>query len=105
MLNIQTLFNKILHGDFGLVKSFWIYGILSSYLLILLLMPLLIYFNSTLLSIIFSLTIVTYIAIQIIGIWRAAEKYTGAKIWGILARVVIILYFFGIVIDIYNLFL
>lgn len=72
MLNIQTLFNKILHGDFGLVKSFWIYGILSSYLLILLLMPLLIYFNSTLLSIIFSLTIVTYIAIQIIGIWRAS---------------------------------
>ena len=77
----MIFFKKILSGEFGLVKAFWIYGILSSYALVIIFTGLVIYLNSKIINSVGSVLIMSYIFIQIIGVWNASNQYKGKLIW------------------------
>ena len=101
---MSTFFKKILSGEFGLVKAFWIYGILSSYALVIIFTGLVIYLNSKIINSVGSVLIMSYIFIQIIGVWNASNQYKGKLIWAFFSKLFIVLYFIFIVRDLYQLF-
>lgn len=80
-------FNKLSRGDYGLVKTYWLYGIAVGFVV----------------SIVFSIikspgmiaiALLAYVAYEIpvlFGIWHSATKYTGPKVWAVLAKVACVL--------------
>lgn len=73
-------------GDFGLARTYWLYGIVLSNLALLI--P---YFflleGQTLAAQITMLTYCICVFVVLIGIWNAASRYTGSKLWAILAKI------------------
>lgn len=80
--------DKLGDGDFGLANTFWIYGILVG--LILNLIQSIIPFPSYALAIIFVVQVI-YVITVMKGIWLSANKYTGPKIWAVLAKFMVVL--------------
>lgn len=78
-----AFFRALIRGDFGLAKTYWLYGVAAGYA-----------FNG-LMSVVTSRTmlagiIFVYVAYSIpvlIGIWRAANRYQGPRVWPVLAKV------------------
>ena len=79
----KGFFKKLEHGDFGLARTYWLYDLAvgaaiyiiaeivqTPWAIVALLLP---YF--------------AYVIPVIMGTWRAATKYTGPKIWAVLAKV------------------
>jgi hypothetical protein len=83
----RGFFGKLINGDFGLAKTFWLYGVLLEIIVISLATP------KPYVSIFIALMLVNdaYLIVLVIGIWRAANKYQGLKIWGWLAKIVVVL--------------
>lgn len=83
----KGFFGKLANGDFGLAKTYWIYGVLAGIVV------------NIVLSVVTSIgalvfLMLAYIAYEIpvlMGTWRAANKYPGLKIWAILAQVAVVL--------------
>ena len=80
----RPFFSKLIHGDYGLAKTYWLFGVLGSFLLTSLL-PLI----SDELFLVLYLPVLSYCAVVYTGIWRAASKYQGPKYWAVLAKVAI----------------
>lgn len=80
-------FIKLSRGDYGLAKTYWLYGIAVGFVV------------SIAFSIIKSpgmiaIALLAYVAYEIpvlIGIWHSATKYTGPKVWAVLAKVACVL--------------
>ena len=76
-------FWKLANGDFGLAKTYWLYGFLVSVLASIT--------SNAITSIggliIFILVAVVYDVLLIMGTWRAANKYQGPKTWAVLAKI------------------
>ncbi len=84
-------FNKLSRGDYGLAKTYWLYGVAIG-----------VVFNIVL-SIVFSIikspgmiaiALLAYTAYgipAITGIWRSATRYTGHKVWAVMAKVACVL--------------
>jgi len=94
----SNFFIKLINGDFGLPTTYWLFGILGNILFGILsaiagasgmieALPLA------------QLAAVIYFTIICIGIWRAADKYQGAKVWAGLAKAAIII---GIPLSLWN---
>jgi len=83
----KGFFSKLASGDFGLAKTYWVYGVLVGFAVNILTIP----FRS--LGALFIILIVTlaYSVPWYMGIWRAANKYQGAKINAILAKIAVVL--------------
>ncbi len=87
-----------MRGEFGLPVTFWFYGGLVGFILnfigyALIATTALISQNYiALLAVILIITVfyLAYGIIVMIGIWRAADKYEGAKIWVLLAKASVI---------------
>ncbi len=79
----KGFFSKLMHGDFGLAKTYWLYGVAASYAGSLL--------SSLIPSLGGQLVYMTlwlaYDVILTIGIWRAANRYDGRRAWAILAKI------------------
>lgn len=45
-----------------------------------------------------------YAGFAYVGLWRAATKYTGRKLWAILAKIYIVLGVLGFIVNIFNIF-
>lgn len=83
----KGFFWKLINGDLGLAKTYWIFGVLGGSVI------------STASGFIDSIAaLVVYIAIHaaynavvMLGVWKAAKKYQGRKIWATLAQVMVIL--------------
>lgn len=79
----KGFFAKLKNGDFGLAKTYWLYGVLVGVILNIVTRPI----TSTGLLVIVVLIHTAYRILVIMGIWRAANKYKGSKIWAILAKI------------------
>ena len=83
----KPFFQKLANGDFGLAKTYWIYGVLVGVVANIL---------SNIITSINGLIIfmVLYTAYEIpvlMGIWRASDKYQGPSAWAVLAKIAVVL--------------
>jgi len=82
----ETWFEKIIDGDFGLAKAYWLFYFIPNGLLTFLLQKVP---NEQYFWIYGFYSI--YLLPVMLGIWRAADRYEGSKIWSFLAKFTIIL--------------
>ena len=79
---------QLIDGDFGLAKTYWLYFVVGSNLLWLLLMfPIL--SSSFGLIVVSMLAAIAYDIVVLTGIWNSASRYTGSKIWSVLAKIIV----------------
>ena len=82
----ETWFEKIIDGDFGLAKAYWLFYFIPNGLLTFLIQKVP---NEQYFWIYGFYSI--YLLPVMLGIWRAADRYEGSKIWSFLAKFTIIL--------------
>jgi len=88
----EHFFKKLINGNFGLAKTYWIFNF-GEYIVLKLSIE---FFKSASFVIITILTIhFIYRPIILIGVYRAANKYTGRQIWAILAKISVYLGWVG----------
>tara|TARA_B100001564_G_scaffold149519_1_gene125733 strand:+ start:454 stop:777 length:324 start_codon:yes stop_codon:yes gene_type:complete len=76
-------------GKLSLPHSYWIFGLVYSILVGILLAVLVILFNLPDKTIsVLSLPWIIFISI---GIWRSSDRYKGSKFWSILAKIAVVL--------------
>jgi hypothetical protein len=95
-INDKGFFKKLSDGDFGLAKTYWLYGILVS-IGAQIVMAVVEMSESVALIIIISLVMFGYFVFQIIGVWNASNRYTGSKIWAVLAKISAVLSVLGLI--------
>lgn len=88
----KGFFGKLANGDFGLAKTYWLYGVLAGGVLVGVVGNI---FSNVVTSIgglvIFMLASTAYEIPVFLGTWRAANKYQGPKIWAVLAKIAVVL--------------
>ena len=89
-INNKGFFKKLSDGDFGLAKTYWLYGVLVS-IVGNILMQGAVLSGSIALIIVLLLVVIIYAVFQLTGVWNASNRYTGLKIWAILAKIAVIL--------------
>ena len=78
----KSFFYMLVKGDFGLVKTFWLLGVVLGIVAIMAMAMMPSMYALTLFMSLYGIFAFTVL----IGIWKAAASYQGAKIWGFLAR-------------------
>ena len=78
---------NLFEGNYGLPKTYWLYGTLAGLVLGLVLGGVIAITQSALVALLSLLLLWAYQAFITIAIWNAAKKYPGSKVWAILARV------------------
>jgi hypothetical protein len=78
---------NLFEGNYGLPKTYWVYGALSGLVLGLLLGVAIAVTQSPFVALLCLLLLWVYQAFITIAIWNAAKKYPGSKVWSVLARV------------------
>jgi len=90
---------KLRDGDYGLAKTYWLYGIVVSavfgFITRMILMAtgrdgLLFVFGLVILGLIYT------VFFQAPGLWRAAKRYQGPKIWAIFGQIVAVIAVIGV---------
>ena len=78
---------KLSNGDFGLAKTYWLYGVVVgiAFRVLTTIIP------SPVIVAILSVAWIAYAIFLYMGIWKAASKYTGEKIWAVLAQIMVVL--------------
>jgi len=89
---------KLKAGDYGLAKTYWLYGVIVN--IAYRLIDLGVTKFSFELSIVLFFIMAIYTFFQIFGLWNAASRYEGLKIWAVIAKVLAVLgamlYFLGL---------
>jgi len=83
----KGFFGKLANGDFGLAKTYWVYGVLVGFVVSIIINVI----TSIGGLVILMLAYTAYEIPVIMGTWRAANKYQGSKIWAILAKIAVVL--------------
>ncbi|MEQ1531542.1 MAG: hypothetical protein ABL925_19680 [Methylococcales bacterium] len=81
----KGLFSKLANGDFGLAKTFvnsLLFGLIFGSVLQLL--------DSAGSIVVFLLFYTAYMIPLQMGLWNAADKYRGFKIWAVLAKILVV---------------
>lgn len=96
----RNFFGKLAHGEFGLARTYWLFGFLPAIGI-----NLLSNFVVTSVAGLFLLTLVygAYDILVILGVWRAAKKYEGPKLWAYMAKAFMILGVIGLTISLCTL--
>jgi len=91
-LEPRGFFSRLVNGDFGLAKTYWLYGFVAGMVInvITRIVP-----SLGLLAVILVLTIPYQITV-LLGVWRAATRYEGLKAWAILAKIAAVLGWLGV---------
>ncbi len=85
---------KLRDGDYGLAKTYWLYGIGFSIIIGIIIQIIFAAMGRSGIVIAFIVILISIIYtafFQLPGLWRAAKKYQGAKIWAILAQIIVII--------------
>ena len=83
----KGFFGKLISGEYGLAKTYWVYGFLVSFvigMLVRIMAP-------NLIAVIMFILHLPYQMIVLIGVWRAATLYKGWSVWSYLAYIAVIL--------------
>ncbi len=83
----KGFFKKLANGDYGLVKTFWLYGVLGNIVVNIMIK----FIESTPVLLIFFVLSFIYYVFLLRGIWNAANRYTGNTAWAILAKIAVVL--------------
>jgi len=89
-INNKGFFKKLSDGDFGLAKTYWLYGVLAGIIGRFLLEGISLS-GSMALMVVFLLALVAYSVLQLTGAWNASNRYTGWRVWSVLAKIAVIL--------------
>ena len=80
---------QLIDGDFSLAKTYWLYGVLGSVVMnLLLIFPMM--SESLSLIIIAGLISVAYAVIVLTAIWNSASKHMGSKFWSVMAKIIVV---------------
>ncbi|WP_295882319.1 serine/threonine-protein kinase [uncultured Thiohalocapsa sp.] len=82
----QAFFPRLWRGDFGLAKTFWLYLVLVSVLVGFALNLV----ESLPVLLLVLLLFTAYRVVALVGTWRAADRFTGSKVWGVLSKLVVV---------------
>ncbi len=85
------MIGKLWRGEYSLVISYWLFGVLGSYVLVVILGVVVALTPSLGLAAAVWAGFLAYVVLTSVGIWRAAGKYTGPALWGFLARLAVVL--------------
>ena len=86
-LNNIGFFKKLVSGDFGLAKTYWMYSVLAGFIANIFIKNV----QSDIAVAMILLLHGIYQAVVLIGTWKASNKYNGKKIWAILAKIAVVL--------------
>ena len=78
-------FKQYINGDLGLAKTYWIFCVGANILFNLLFK---VVDNESFIFVLVGVVLIYYTAL-VVALWRAADKYSGLKIWAFLARCVV----------------
>lgn len=91
----MNFLGQLWRGEVALVKTYWIYGVLVSFLLngavLLISRNLVGITGAPWLLLVFWAISILYTLFIAVAIWRSADKYPGQKVWAILAKVMVVL--------------
>ncbi len=85
---------KLRDGDYGLAKTYWLFGVGVSIIIGIIIQIIFAAMGRSGIVIAFIIILISIIYtafFQLPGLWRAAKKYQGPKIWAILAQIVVII--------------
>lgn len=88
----RSFHEKFIKGDFGLTKTFWLFGFLAGYVVAIFFAAMQ---PSDMVTYAVSATWTTYLCVLLVAIWNAGCKYQGSKVWSVLA----LLFIFGAIIN------
>jgi len=98
----KNVFSKLIDGDYGLAKTYWLFGVLVNVgfnILFKVAESGASYPRQALAQILILTSIsVAYSVVVVIGTWRASGKYQGPKFWAILARIMVVIGIFGLIV-------
>jgi hypothetical protein len=80
---------RLWRGQLSLPVSYWVFGVLGRLIWVIaidLLRP-----NARIETFLLSAGMIGYSIVVYVGIWRAADRYTGRKEWAFLAKCVVVL--------------
>ena len=80
---------RLWRGEVPLAETYWVWGVALGLLLFLLFR--LTYGTLLVIGLLLLLLTFGHVVLISVAIWRSAGRYTGPKIWGVLARVVVVL--------------
>jgi len=79
---------RLMDGDFGLAKTYWLYFVVGGMAInLLLFFPML--SSSFGLIVVSMLAAIAYDIVVLTGVWNSASRYTGSKIWSVLAKIIV----------------
>jgi hypothetical protein len=92
----RNFFGKLANGDFGLSRTYWLFGVLPA-----IGVNLLSNFAVTSVGGLFLLTLSygAYDIFVIMGVWRAAKRYDGPRLWVYMAKAFMILGAIGLTVS------
>jgi len=91
------LFSKLIRGELGLAKTYWLYQFSVTVIVNFIMKAM-----SSVESIVILMLGYTIYGIPVLlGVWRASSKYQGRKVWAVLAKIVVILSWFGLAFGLY----
>ena len=86
----KSFIKKLIDGDFSLVKTYWLYGVVGSIVMnLLMIFPVM--SGSMPLLVLAGLVSIAYAIVVLTGIWNSASKYTGSMLWSVLAKIIVVL--------------
>lgn len=83
---LPKFFGTLINGDLGLAKTYWLTYLLVNFIANILIGAL----RSPVTAFSTLIVVLTWNVIVLIGLWRAANKYSGLKLWPILAKIVVV---------------
>ncbi len=86
-LPAKSFLGKIVDGDYGLAKTYWLYGVLPGSIANLLSYAI----SQDSLFFVFFSAYTAYDVLVLVGTWRAANTYRGPRIWAIMAKAAVLL--------------
>lgn len=94
-INVEKgFFKKLRDGDYGLAQTYWFYGIVVNVFVGLIIRLIIMGMRKDGILLAFGIVIldVIYTAFfQAPGLWRAAKRYKGTKIWAVLGQIVAVI--------------
>ncbi len=82
-----NFFMKLIYGDYGLALTYWVFCVGVGVIFRII-------FSSITSVTALTLVLLVYIPYTIavmLGVWNAADRYKGAKVWAVLAKILVIL--------------
>ena len=88
----QTSFlSNLIKGEIALWKTYWLFGVIGN-IIATFLINIFAQFSENLFFMVL-VSMIIYKIVVFIAIWNSASKYTGSKMWAILAKIMVVLGF------------